>query len=270
MWSSSVITPHAAAHQAVLHRADRPLVAGDHAAAEDHRVALAQRDVAGACRRRCAASALRGSPWLPVTRISRLSSGTSSAASSGTNGGDALAGSRTRAPPPRGCAACGRPARRCARRRAPPARCSRPGRRCWRSRSPRPGRAGRRSARAERAAHLGLGAGMPLDHGVGAVADHRQHALVAERGERGLVGRRADQRVRVELPVAGVQDDAVPACGSPAPAPPGIECATRRNCSENGASSNAPPGGMTCSFTSSSSCASPSLRRSTAAANGVA
>ena len=35
----------AAAHQAVLHQYDRAFVAGDHAAAEDDGVALAQRDV---------------------------------------------------------------------------------------------------------------------------------------------------------------------------------------------------------------------------------
>ena len=58
-------------------------------------------------------------------------------------------------------------------------------------------------------AHLGLAAGMALDHRIGGVADHRQHALVAQRRQRGLVGRRADQRRRVELPVAGVQHGAV-------------------------------------------------------------
>ena len=43
----------------------------------------------------------------------------------------------------------------------------------------------------------------------------------------------------------------------------------RMNCSENGASSKPPPGGTTRTGTSGSNCASPSLRRSTAAANGV-
>ena len=50
---------------------------------------------------------------------------------------------------------------------------------------------------------------MPLDHGVGAVAHHGQHALVAKGLERGLIGRRADHRMRIELEVAGVQDRAV-------------------------------------------------------------
>jgi hypothetical protein len=43
---------------------------------------------------------------------------------------------------------------------------------------------------------------------VGAVAGHGQHALVAEAAQLGVVGRRADQRVGIDLPVAGVQDGA--------------------------------------------------------------
>ena len=49
---------------------------------------------------------------------------------------------------------------------------------------------------------------MPLHHGVSAVAHHRQHALVADAGERGLVRGRADERLRVHLEVARVQDGA--------------------------------------------------------------
>jgi hypothetical protein len=49
---------------------------------------------------------------------------------------------------------------------------------------------------------------MPLDHGVSGVADHGEHAFLAEGGERRLVGARADQGVGIELPVAGVQHDA--------------------------------------------------------------
>ena len=50
----------------------------------------------------------------------------------------------------------------------------------------------------------------------------------------------------------------------------GMECATEMNWSENGASSKEPPAGTTWMRTSLRSCASPSLRRSTEAANGVA
>ncbi len=50
----------------------------------------------------------------------------------------------------------------------------------------------------------------------------------------------------------------------------GTECATRRKRSANGPSVKALPGGTTCSFTSDSNCTSASLRRSTAAANGLA
>ena len=50
----------------------------------------------------------------------------------------------------------------------------------------------------------------------------------------------------------------------------GMECATEMNRSENGASSKLPPGGITWILTWLTSCASPSLRRSTEAANGVA
>ena len=50
----------------------------------------------------------------------------------------------------------------------------------------------------------------------------------------------------------------------------GIECDTGRNCSENGASSKLPPDGIVWIRTSLRMPASPSLRRSTAVANGVA
>ena len=50
----------------------------------------------------------------------------------------------------------------------------------------------------------------------------------------------------------------------------GRECATGMNCSLNGPISNEPPGGTTWTRTSLTSPASPSLRFSTAAANGVA
>jgi len=49
----------------------------------------------------------------------------------------------------------------------------------------------------------------------------------------------------------------------------GMECVMRMNCSEKGGRSKLPPGGTTRTGTSFTNCASPSLRRSTAAANGV-
>ena len=50
----------------------------------------------------------------------------------------------------------------------------------------------------------------------------------------------------------------------------GMEWATRRKRSLNGPSCKVPPGGTTCTFTSDSNWFSASLRRSTAAANGLA
>ena len=47
-----------------------------------------------------------------------------------------------------------------------------------------------------------------LAHRVGGIADQREAALVAERAQLGLVGRRADHRRRIDLPVAGVQHGA--------------------------------------------------------------
>ncbi len=41
--------------------------------------------------------------------------------------------------------------------------------------------------------------------GIGRVADDRQHALVADRTQPVFVGRFADQRLGIELPVAGMQ-----------------------------------------------------------------
>ena len=46
-----------------------------------------------------------------------------------------------------------------------------------------------------------------LEH-VGRIADQRQDAVIADPAQRRLVDRRADQRVRVELPVAGVEHGA--------------------------------------------------------------
>ena len=60
---------------------------------------------------------------------------------------------------------------------------------------------------------------------------------LAERRECRLVRRRPDQRLGIQLPIAGVQQHAVgvsitSACAS------GMECVTRRNCSLKGARSN--------------------------------
>ena len=57
----------------------------------------------------------------------------------------------------------------------------------------------------ERLAHVGLGAGRAVDEDVGGVADHGEHALVAHGAQRGFVGGFADQRIGIDLPVAGVQ-----------------------------------------------------------------
>ncbi len=57
-------------------------------------------------------------------------------------------------------------------------------------------------------AYLGFRAAFAFDQRVGRIADHRQHAVLAQLLERGLVGGVADQRVGVELPVAGMQHGA--------------------------------------------------------------
>ena len=65
----------------------------------------------------------------------------------------------------------------------------------------------------ERLRDIGLGRRAALAHRVGGIADQREAALVAERAQLGFVGRRADDRRRIDLPVAGVQHGAEPACG---------------------------------------------------------
>ena len=50
---------------------------------------------------------------------------------------------------------------------------------------------------------------MAFDQRIGGIADHGQHAFFAQRGECGFIGRRADQGLRVQLPVPGMQDRAV-------------------------------------------------------------
>ena len=85
------------------------------------------------------ASALRGSPWLPVTRISRFSSGIVVGlvlADEFRHGRQIAALARRRFEVAQAAAD---QRRRCARRPARPARPIRRGRRCWRSRSRRRG-----------------------------------------------------------------------------------------------------------------------------------
>ena len=52
--------------------------------------------------------------------------------------------------------------------------------------------------------HLSFGGRAALADGIGRIADQRQHALVAKRGEFRLIGRRPDQWRRVDFPVAGM------------------------------------------------------------------
>ena len=61
--------------------------------------------------------------------------------------------------------------------------------------------------RGEAAPDVALGPGMALNHGVGAVTDHRQHSLIAECFECRQIGWWPNQRGRIELPVPGVQHD---------------------------------------------------------------
>src|SRR5208282_5341248 len=49
---------------------------------------------------------------------------------------------------------------------------------------------------------------LALAQHVGRIADQRQHAFFAELAQAALVGREADHRRQVELPVAGVDDEA--------------------------------------------------------------
>ena len=232
--------PHAAAHQVVLHRADRPLVAGDHARGEDDRIALAQRDprmvVARDARQRAARLALAAGDQdqqvvvghvVDVVFGQERRQGLQIAAF--TRGGIHVAqGAADQATlRPASCAASATDSIR-ATLLAKQVTATRP-----RQIADQRGQAG---------AHVLLAAGMALDHRVGRVADHRQHALLAQFGQRRLVGRRADQRRRdrassrrcaARCP-AGVSITS--ACAS------GIECAMRMKRSANGCRSIAAAG----------------------------
>ena len=59
----------------------------------------------------------------------------------------------------------------------------------------------------QRLGDVALGRAFAFAQNVGRIADERQHALVAERPEARLIGRQADDRRRVDLPVGGVDDE---------------------------------------------------------------
>ena len=63
--------------------------------------------------------------------------------------------------------------------------------------------------RREALPHLGFTAGMAFHHGIGGIADHRQHASLAQRCQCRLIGSRPDQRLRVKFPVTGMQQHAM-------------------------------------------------------------
>ena len=194
-------------------RADRLLVAGNGARGEDHAVARGKRDVGMLVLRRCARAPRAARPGCRCTA-------------------------------PRPCRAAGSRRRRCrgspARRRDSRSR-ARPGR-CapWRGRPPRP--RGRRRGRRRRPARrrATLEAKVVTATRAGALGDQRlsasprrrsprasarraprwskspisaEAALLAERAQLRLVGRRPDHRGRIELPVAGVQHGADGWCG---------------------------------------------------------
>ena len=76
----------------------------------------------------------------------------------------------------------------------------------WRRRSsPRRGRALLAINSLSDFATSRFGRRAPFAHRIGGIPDHGEAAGVAERPQLGLVGRRADQRGRIELPVAGVE-----------------------------------------------------------------
>jgi hypothetical protein len=57
-------------------------------------------------------------------------------------------------------------------------------------------------------ADVRFGSGAAVDEDVGGVAHHRQNAFVAEPTDGFDIGGAAEKRVRVDLPIAGVQDGA--------------------------------------------------------------
>ncbi len=194
------------------------------------------------------ASALRGSPWLPVTRISRLSSGTIVDVVLRQERRHDPSDSRTPAPR-RPCCASERPTSATLR----PA--SRAASAIDLHARDVAGEAGHRDAAAQAAdqrrqavADVRLAAGMALDHRIGGIADHRQHALARRAppsAASSVGGPTSGCGSSFQSPVCSTMPYGVSitsACAS------GIECATRMKRSANGARSIVPPGGMTCSL----------------------
>ena len=62
----------------------------------------------------------------------------------------------------------------------------------------------------KRVADIGFRGRAALAHRIGGIAEQREAAVIAERAQLGLVGRRTDHRCRIDLPVAGVQHGAEP------------------------------------------------------------
>ena len=268
MWSCVGHQPHAAAHQIVLHRADGALVAGNDAAGEHHRVALAQLDArvlverdARQRRARLALAAGDQDQQIVVGDVVRLV-----LADEGRDAGEVAAFAR-------GGVDVAQRAADQRHRAAGVAGGERhrfhAGRRCWRSRSPPPARAASGPARTASAAHRLPSRNVPppwrwWSRRSSPAPPPRPAWPAPPRPMRGPIsgsGSSFQSPVCNTVP-AGVRMTS--ACAS------GMECVMRMNCSENGGSSKLPPGGTTRTGTSVSNCASPSLRRSTAAANGVA
>ena len=267
MWSSAVITLQPRRQSWSCMQQDRPLIPGDHAGGEDDRVPLPQRDagmgVGGDLGQRrtwlaLAAGAdqqevvVRDEAGLLLRHVGR----------------DVASGSRIPAPPPRRCAATGRTARPAARRPGAPrgmlsTRATLVAKQLTATRPFRPRMMAARLRRTSAS-----DARMALDQRIGEVADHRQHAFLAQPGEGGLIGRLADQRSgsSFQSPVWTTMPCRVRMATAWAS---GTECATRRNSRSKCRQLQRPPSGMVMIFASPSSPASPSFRRSTAADEGA-
>ena len=179
------------------------------------------------------------------------------------------ADSRIRARPHRACAGSGRRAPRCARRHGAATAIDFDARHVG-------GEAGHRDAPAQSAdqhgqtlAHLGLGAGVALHHRIGGVADHRQHALrpSASSAASSVGGPISGSGSSFQSPVCsrmpcGVSDHQRLGLGDRM----GDADEAQRERRQIDAIRRA----TTCIFTWLSNRTSASLRRSTAAANGVA
>jgi hypothetical protein len=261
------VQAHAAVGQLVLQVADRDLVARDDPRAEDHVVALRELDVrVGAVGDR--ARAARASPWLPVHRNSTSFSGRYLAWSSvmkgsrpssrptWTGGGahavHRAAGQADLAAGGLGGADHGVHARHV---------------RGEAGHGDLAGQAGDQLV--HRHADVGFRAGRAVDEDVGAVADHGQHALVAEALDGVDVGGAAQLGIGIDLPVAGVQDRAQRRLDRQA-VRLGDRVGQGDQFQVERAESKLPPSGTSVIGTSSSRPASRSFSRSRKAVNGVA